>query len=114
MPERRSHDYVRRGTTSLFAAFDIADGSVIHSLLRRHRAAEFKKFLVRIDKNVPAGLDIHLVCDNLATLKRPPSKTGWPATPLPPALHPDRILLDQPSGTLVWLPDRPDDPPRRA
>src|SRR5215469_10540527 len=69
MPERRSHDHVRHGTTSLFAAFNIADGTVISSLHRRHRAAEFKKFLVRIDKAVPAGLDVHLVCDNLATHK---------------------------------------------
>jgi len=69
MPERRSHDYVRHGTTSLFAAFNIADGTVISSLHRRHRAAEFKKFLVRIDKAVPAGLEVHLVCDNLATHK---------------------------------------------
>jgi transposase len=69
MPERRSHDYVRHGTTSLFAAFNIADGQVISSLHRRHRAAEFKKFLVRIGKAVPAGLDVHLVCDNLATHK---------------------------------------------
>ena len=71
MPERRSHDYVRHGTTSLFAAFNIADGSVIHSLRRRHRAVEFKKFLARIDKAVPAGLDVHLICDNLATHKTP-------------------------------------------
>jgi LuxR family transcriptional regulator, maltose regulon positive regulatory protein len=69
MPERRSHDYVRHGTTSLFAAFNIADGTVISSLHRRHRATEFKKFLVRIDKAVPADLDVHLVCDNLATHK---------------------------------------------
>ena len=69
MPERRSHDYVRHGTTSLFAAFNIADGRVIHALHRRHRAAEFRKFLVRIDKAVPAELDVHLVCDNLATHK---------------------------------------------
>jgi transposase len=69
MPERRSHDYVRHGTTSLFAAFNIADGQVISSLHRRHRAAEFKKFLARIDKAVPAGLEVHLVCDNLATHK---------------------------------------------
>src|SRR6266487_103353 len=69
MPERRTHDYVRHGTTSLFAAFNIADGHVISSLHRRHRAAEFKKFLARIDKAVPAGLDVHLVCDNLATHK---------------------------------------------
>jgi len=69
MPERRSHDYVRHGTTSLFAAFNIADGTVISELHRRHRAAEFKKFLARIDKTVPAELDVHLVCDNLATHK---------------------------------------------
>jgi LuxR family transcriptional regulator, maltose regulon positive regulatory protein len=66
MPERRSRDYVRHGTTSLFAAFNVADGTVITSLHRHHRATEFKKFLVRIDKTVPSNLDVHLVCDNLA------------------------------------------------
>ena len=71
VPERRSHDYVRHGTADLFAAFNIADGTVISSLSRRHRAAEFRKFLARIDTNVPAGLDVHLVCDNLATHKAP-------------------------------------------
>jgi hypothetical protein len=64
MPERRSHDYVRHGTTSLFAAFNIADGAVIGELHRKHRAVEFKKFLTTIDKAVPADLDVHLVCDN--------------------------------------------------
>lgn len=71
MPERRSHDYARHGTSSLFAAFDIADGTVISQIHRRHRAAEFKKFLIAIDKAVPAELDVHLVCDNLATHKTP-------------------------------------------
>ncbi|QMV12088.1 IS630 family transposase [Streptomyces lincolnensis] len=67
MPERRTHDYYRHGITSLFAAFNIADGTVISELHRRHRAIEFKKFLVIIDKAVPASLDVHLVCDNYAT-----------------------------------------------
>jgi transposase len=71
MPERRSHDYARHGVTSLFAAFNIADGTVISELHRRHRAVEFKKFLIKIDKAVPADLGIHLVCDNLATHKTP-------------------------------------------
>jgi transposase len=71
MPERRTHDYARHGTTSLFAAFNIADGTVITELHRKHRAIEFKKFLVAIDKAVPAELDVHLVCDNLATHKTP-------------------------------------------
>jgi transposase len=76
MPERRSHDYVRHGVTSLFAAFDIADGTVISEIHRQHRAVEFKKFLVAIDKAVPVGLDVHLVCDNLATHKTP-AITEW-------------------------------------
>ena len=71
MPERRSHDYARHGVTSLFAAFNIADGTVISELHRQHRAVEFKKFLVAIDKVVPDELDVHLVCDNLATHKTP-------------------------------------------
>ena len=70
-PERRSHDYVRHGTTSLFAAMDMATGRVIGSLHRRHRAREFKKFLERIDAEVPDELDVHLVLDNYATHKTP-------------------------------------------
>src|SRR5689334_16816920 len=69
MPERRSHDYARHGVTSLFAAFNVADGTVISSLHRRHRATEFRKFLAKIDKTVPDGLDVHLICDNYATHK---------------------------------------------
>jgi transposase len=71
MPERRTHDYARHGVTSLFAAFSIADGTVISELHRRHRHQEFLKFLKRIDKNVPDELDVHLVCDNYGTHKTP-------------------------------------------
>jgi transposase len=71
MPERRTHDYARHGVTSLFAAFSIADGTVIGELHRRHRHQEFLKFLRKIDKNVPAELDVHLVCDNYGTHKTP-------------------------------------------
>jgi transposase len=81
MPERRSHDYVRHGTTSLFAAFNIADGTVISELHRRHRATEFKKFLTTIDKTVPEGLDIHLICDNYGTHKTPAIKAWLAAHP---------------------------------
>jgi transposase len=76
MPERRTHDYYRHGITSLFAAFNIADGTVISELHRQHRATEFKKFLIAIDKAVPAGLDVHLVCDNYGTHKTPAIK-AW-------------------------------------
>jgi transposase len=75
MPERRTHDYLRHGITSLFAAFNIADGTVISELHRRHRATEFRKFLTAIDKAVPAELDVHLVCDNYATHNTPEIRT---------------------------------------
>ena len=71
MPERRTHDYVRHGTTSLFAAMNVADGTVIATTHRRHRAIEFRKFLARIDTEVPADLDVHLICDNYSTHKHP-------------------------------------------
>lgn len=68
-PERRSHDYVRHGTTSLFAALDIATGKVIGQCYPHHRAAEFRQFLDEIEARVPASLDVHLVWDNYATHK---------------------------------------------
>jgi transposase len=71
MPERRTHDYLRGGVTTLFAALNTATGEVIGSLHRRHRAVEFKKFLAKLDKQVPADLDVHLICDNYATHKTP-------------------------------------------
>ena len=70
-PARRSHDYKRHGTTSLFAALDIATGKVIGQCFPRHRAAEFRSFLDAIEANVPKNLDVHLVMDNYATHKTP-------------------------------------------
>ena len=111
MPERRTHDYARHGSTSLFAAFNIADGTVISELHRRHRATEYLKFLQAIDKAVPAELDVHIVCDNYGTHKTPAvNELDRPPPPLPRALHPDRILLDQPGRALVRLPHHPDAP----
>jgi transposase len=68
---RRSHDYKRHGTTSLFAALDIATGRVIGKCYGRHRAAEFRKFLDEIEAAVPRELDVHLVMDNYVTHKTP-------------------------------------------
>ncbi|QCX77881.1 Integrase core domain protein [Streptomyces sp. YIM 121038] len=81
VPERRSYDYVRAGTTTLFAALEVATGKVIGSLHRRHRAAEFKKFLTKLDKEVPQGLDVHLILDNYATHKTPDIKKWLLAHP---------------------------------
>ena len=70
-PERATHDYKRHGTSSLYAALDITTGKVIGQLTARHRAIEFKKFLITIDKEVPGDLAVHLVMDNVSTHKTP-------------------------------------------
>ena len=95
MPERRTHDYLRHGITSLFAAFNIADGTIISELHRRHRAIEFRKFLTAIDKAVPADLDVHLVCDNYATHNTAEIKT-WLAR------HPRFHVHFTPTGS-SWM-----------
>ncbi|WP_031509888.1 IS630 family transposase [Streptomyces megasporus] len=95
VPQRLTHDYVRAGTTTLFAALEVATGKVIGSLHRRHRAEEFNKFLVKLDKEVPAGLDIHLVLDNYATHKTPAIKKWLLA-------HPRFHLHFTPTGA-SWL-----------
>jgi transposase len=69
--ERRTHDYVRHGTTSLFAALVVKTGQVIGECHRRHRAIEFRRFLATIDAAVPAELDAHLILDNSSTHKTP-------------------------------------------
>jgi transposase len=71
VPERRTHDYKRAGTSTLFAALDLATGHVIGSLHQRHRAVEFKKFLQTLDREVPDELEVHLILDNYATHKTP-------------------------------------------
>ena len=87
--ERRSHDYRRHGTTSLFAALDVATGKVMGKCYGRHRAAEFRKFLIHIDSQVPAKLDVHLILDNYSTHKTP-------------AIH--RWLLRHPRFHLHFIP----------
>jgi len=76
LPERRTHDYSRHGTTTLFAALDLATGKVIGELHRRHRSKEFLTFLRTIEANVPPELDVHLILDNYGTHKTPSVK-GW-------------------------------------
>jgi transposase len=94
-PARASHDYVRHGTSSLYAALDIATGKVIGSLHVRHRAEEFLKFLKKIDAEVPAGLEVHLVLDNASTHKTPAVKRWLQA-------HPRFVLHFTPTSS-SWL-----------
>jgi len=94
-PARAPHDYKRHGTSSLFAALDATSGKVIRSLHARHRAIEFKKFLQKIDKAVPAQLDVHLILDNYSTHKTPTIKR-WLAA------HPRFVLHFTPTGA-SWI-----------
>src|SRR5579884_4465654 len=71
VPERRTHDYVRNGTTNLYAALNVASGQVIADMTPRHRAEEFQRFLNLIDRNVPDHLAVHVVLDNNSTHKTP-------------------------------------------
>jgi transposase len=76
VPERQTHDYKRNGTTNLYAALNLATGTVISRLTARHRAIEFRKFLDLIDAETPAHLDVHIVLDNVSTHKTP-AITRW-------------------------------------
>ncbi len=72
--ERRTHDYKRHGTASLYAAFDILTGKVIGRITQRHRAKEFLAFLQQINRSTPAELDLHVILDNSSTHKTPAIK----------------------------------------
>src|SRR4029079_17643316 len=115
MPERRTHDYVRHGITTLFAALNVATGEITGSIHRRHRAAEFKKFLTKLDNDIPADLDVHLICGNYATHKSP-TITGW--LDRHPRFHlhfyPDLLVLAQPSRTMVRTAHRQAVAPRHS
>jgi transposase len=75
-----THDYLRHGTTTLFAALDSARGTVLTQCRKRHRHQEYLDFLREIDKNVPTQLDVHIIVDNYATHKHARgSSVGWPS-----------------------------------
>lgn len=71
-----THDYVRNGTTTPFAALDIANGKILTDCRPKHRHQEFLSFMCQIDKEVPANLDVHIILDNYAGHKDPKVK-GW-------------------------------------
>ena len=81
LPERQTHDYQRHGTTTLFAALNVLEGTVIGECQSRHRHQEFLRFLSRIDQSVDPNLDIHLVLDNYGTHKHPEVKKWLAARP---------------------------------
>jgi transposase len=119
-PERRSHDYARHGTTSLFAALDIATGAVIGQCYPCHRAEEFRQFLDEIEVRVPRDLDVHLIWDNsdLGQLchaqDHADPRLAGEASALARASDPDQQFLAEPSRALLCHTHRKPDPPRRS
>jgi transposase len=94
-PERATHDYKRAGTSSHYAALDLTSGKVISRLHSRHRAIEFRKFLQTLEREVPAGLEVHLVLDNSSTHKTPAIQKWLRA-------HPRFVLHFTPTSS-SWL-----------
>ena len=105
--ETMTHDYKRHGTTTLFAALDVLTGMIISQCMPRHRHQEWLKFLKTIDREVPKDLQIHLILRQLRhpQARRRPQVAGQ-APPVPPALHPDILVVAQPRRTLVSGTDR--------
>lgn len=99
-PCRFDKGYFWGELASLIAAFNVAHGTVISSLYRRHRSTEFTKFLVKIDTDVPDELEVHLIWDNYAP-HHDHLAAGTPAVPC--ALHADLLVLDQPDGAILRL-----------
>ena len=114
-PERATHDYKRSGTSSLYAALDLATGKVIGSLHSRHRAIKFKKFLATLEREVPAELVVHVILDNSSTHKTPAIQKWLLA-------HPRFVLHFTPTSSsrlnlcpaLVRRTDRQETTPRRT
>ena len=98
--ERRTDRYIRHGTTTLFAALDVATGRVIGKCFRRHRAKEFTKFLREIDENVPEEQSVHVVLDlrHAQDTGREAMASSPPA--IPPTLHADQLLMAEPGREL--------------
>ena len=99
---RATHDYERNGTCDLFAALNVATGTVITDIRKSHTSADFIAFLNKVNREVPAELDVHVIFDNLADPQDPsgpPLAAAPPPVPLP--LHPDLRVVDEPRRAVV-------------
>ena len=109
-----THDYKRNGTTTLFAALNVLDGTVLGRCMQRHRHQEFIRFLNAVERAVPAGKVIHAILDNYATHKHPKvARLARPPSALDLPLHADLGLLAQRRRELLLRPHPPPHPPRQ-
>ncbi len=108
-----THDYKRHGTTTLFAALGVLDGTVIGRCMQRHRRDKFIRFLNTVEREVIANRPIHVVLDNYATHKHPKSFLASASSALDFSLHPDLGLLAQCGREFLFQDDATAYPPRR-
>ena len=102
-----THDYKRHGTTTLFAALDVLEGTVFGRTMQRHRHQEFLRFLNALEREIPAGKVVHAILDNYAAHKLPRSALAGPPSPLDLPLHPDiSSWLNAVEGFFAKLPAR--------
>jgi hypothetical protein len=105
-PQQATHDYARHGTTNLYAALEAASGKVISQLTARHRALEFKRSLDHINQQVPAGLDVRVICDNSSTYKKPGLNAGCLAIRASTCTSPALQLMAEPGRAVVRRADQ--------
>ena len=111
LPEKATHDYIRHGTTTLFAALEIATGTVTDACYPRHRHQEFLRFLKKVAAAYP-GRELHVVCDNYATQAPGRQSLAGEEPAGDPALHPDRVFVAQHGRDLLLHHHPPGHPPR--
>ena len=113
--ERRTHDYRRHGTTTLFAALNVKTSELITQFHQRHRSIEFRQFLDAVDAAVPRHLDVHLIMDNYGTHKTPLIRNWFAKRPaLSRPLHADLRVVAEPRRALVRRAHEQTTPARRA
>ena len=109
-----THDYKRNGTTTLFAALNMCDGTVISRVTKRHRHQEYLTFLRQLDRETPKGLTLHLIVDNYATHKHEKVQTLVGEAPsIPPSLHPHVVVLAEHGRAVLSGADRQENQARR-
>jgi transposase len=101
-----THDYKRNGTTTLFAALEVAQGKVIGQCYARHCHQEFLKFLQRLDAEFPGEVKLHVVMDNYGTHTSQSAALAQAACPFPASFHSNQFELVEPGGAVVWGIDR--------
>ena len=101
----QTHDYIRHGTITLFAALSYLEGKIISRTEESHTHLEWLRFLKQIDRETPKELDLHLIVDNYATHKHPVVQLAKPSPTLPHAFYSNQLFMVKPRRAFLWGTD---------